>query len=273
MNKINLAVLYLEYPSGKYPNSWDTLNMYLKSLYNHCNISIIRINNMNDSNDYHCQVCHQQLMTSEYNNYSMPIYNISGSNSEWEFSGFQKGINFIKENNIEYDAILVVNDSFVKAEYHILKNMFSINTIKGCIQENAMVGRIDRLDYAEQFRNHLYTIDGNDVVSWIRTCCFYLPKDIINNINMVSYKQNDLTKFISSKYNGRYFLHNCPMSQNMQRQMIAWLTKYWDQKFVIEENWDLWIMKVLCMINEKMLYRQVYDQNFRIYDYSEFINE
>ena len=267
MFKINLVVLFLEYPSEKYEKSFSFLQLFLKDIQQKCNITYIRINNKKHSGKYNAQ--RFTCLNPRYEE-----YRIDGDNNEWEFSGWNKGLKFLKESKIPYDAVLFVNDSFVTNSYLLNKELFNLNTLKGCINNNAFVGKIDRLDWNERFQNHLYLLDEADVTAWIRTNVFYMSKKIVNTINktgLVIYNIGDLNKFISEKYHGRAFLHNCPMSHHLQRQIIAWLTKYWHSAFKLsKETWNLWRMKTLAIINEKMLYRLINRLGFNIYDYSEF---
>jgi len=254
MDKIKLQVLFLTY-GDKYKDSFDILNILLKDLEEHCDINTIVIDNKINhfsKNGQHIQ--------------------IAGNNSEFEFSGWDNGIEFIKYYNNDYDICLFINDSFLTNDYAQNKKLLSIETIKGCLHNNALVGKCDRMDVREQFRNNLYTIDGHDVKLWIRTNLFYMTKEMVNKLNsLVAYTIKDLDKFVSKEYHGRAFLYTANISENLKLQMFAWITKYWHSKIELsEKTWDTWRMKCSTMINEKMLTVNIRNMGYNILDYSEF---
>ena len=254
-NKIKLQVLFLTY-GDKYKESFDILNIYLKELEEYCDINIMTIHN-----DY---------MSGGFNFY--PDGGVIGDNTAYEFSGWSQGMLYLAEDKTDYDVCLFINDSFLVNDYYRNKKLLSIETIRGCLSENALVGGVDRLDWNLDFRNHKYEINGKDVKAWIRTNLFYMTKEMIDSLDsMVSITKGDLNKFISQEYHGRAFLHNADISINLQLQMIAYFTKHWHSKRDINaENWETWRFKVHAMCMEKLLYVKVKELGFNIYDYSEF---
>lgn len=257
--KIKLQVLFLTY-GDKYREAFDILQIYLEDLNKYCDINTVIIDNK--------EVGYKPSKLVNY----FKTFIMGGNNTEFEFSGWDIGINYLKQAKSDYDVCLFINDSYVVNEYQQNKKLLSINTIKGCLDNNALVGKCDRLDWRDEFRNHRYEIDGQDVKMWIRTNLFYMTKEIVDKLDsLVTYTMKDLNKFVSEEYRGRVFLHIADISINLQLQMIAYITKYWHSAIEIcAETWDIWKMKLLGMMNEKFVFVKVKKLGYSIYDYAEF---
>lgn len=255
-NKIKLQVLFLTY-GDKYKESFDMLNIYLKYLEEYCDIKIAIIDNKTTSilNDYKYMSCKNHILY--------------GNNSEFEFSGWDKGVNFLKQHNSPYDVCLFINDSFVTNNYFLNKKLLSIDTIKKCIENNALVGKIDRLDRLDEYKGFEYTINNCDVTSWVRTNCFYMTKDNMDNIKqLTTYTKDNLNNHISENYDFAPFLKYSSISIFLQCQMIKYFTKYWHSARPInKKNWETWRFKVLGMINEKMLSHRVKELGYEVIDF------
>lgn len=262
MKKINLVVLFLEYKNNKYKNSYEILKLLLKDLYEKTNTTMIKIDNKNNHYDC-CELIGNEEIV------------INGDNNEWEFSGWTKGIKYLKSTKIEYDAVLFVNDSFLNNDYRMNENLLDYKLLEFCINNNAVVGKIDALNWEPQYWNSSYLIENHDVKQWIRTNVFWIPKNIVNNIDsMVYYKKEDLKRFVPEYYKNteQIFLINADMTRNLQRQMIAYIQKHWHSKMTInQETWELFKMKILAFFNEKFLYVDIAKKGFNIFDYNDII--
>ena len=87
-----MIVLYVEYDKTKYK---DTLSVLMNSLEKiSCKKQVIVINNDNNSQSEH---------KSDYDV-------LSGTNQNWEFSGWQQGYDYTK-SQFDFDVVLFANDS------------------------------------------------------------------------------------------------------------------------------------------------------------------
>lgn len=254
-NKVKLQVLFLTY-GDKYSESFDILYTYLKKLNEYCDITINTIDNKMDSFSLQFKNAHIELI---------------GDNSAYEFSGWDRGIKYLKQSKVDYDVCLFVNDSFVTNSYFQNKELLSIDTINKCMQNNALVGKIDRLDRLDEYKDLEYTINNKDVTSWVRTNLFYMTKPIIEQLGqLTTYNKNKLNDYMSENYKGAPFLKCANISIFLQCQMIKYFTKFWHSVIPInEENWNTWKFKVLGMLNEKMLTYRVKELGFEVIDYEE----
>jgi len=93
MSVKNLAVVHLQYDYSKYPDSFAYIVGQLNKLS--CKKKYFIINNKR---------------IKKKNEIFDNVYILPGDNSNWEFSGWQKGLDYIRKN-IDCDLILFTNDS------------------------------------------------------------------------------------------------------------------------------------------------------------------
>ena len=242
---INLAVLYLECDKQKYNRSLPVLQAYLEKL-KFCNKTLIVIDNSNEE--------------KEIEKISKNYYRLGGDNSIREFSGWQKGLDFLNSSNFNYDIILFVNDSFLCYDGSFLKKANILTVIKALIN-NSVIGQID-------YHNEKVELLGYDTTEWIRTNCFFVPKKIIKDINNVYTVDNEkLNEFIDEDYCGRYFKEDAPLSNNLKEIIVKWLTQEWHSKFKIEDNWQLFRNKTGAMFNESLLSARIKEKGYKIQNF------
>lgn len=251
LNKIKLQVLFLTY-GDKYQESFDILSIYLKKFEKYCDINILIIDNKSKGAFFGCAEFPDQNV-------------VHGDNSSYEFSGFDLGLQYAGE---DYDVCLFINDSFVTNSYFQNKKLLSIDTIDKCIQNNALVGKIDRLDRLDEYKGFEYTINNCDVTSWVRTNCFYMTKEIIDGLSqLTTCTKNILNDHISENYQKSPFLKCSSISIFLQCQMIKYFTKFWHSARPInKENWETWRFKVLGILNEKLLTYRVRELGYEVID-------
>lgn len=226
---INLVVLYLQYDTNKYKDSFVKLQEYLSVL--DCNKQIVVIDNK---------------FESDYFRWNKGIVEINGDNSGWEFSGWDKGLSYLKETNIQYDAILFVNDSFLNPGAGGSPDLIINNEqLNSCIENNAFISNTVSQAHVK------LELNGIDVSTWSRSHCFILSKPMIDYLGHIqSYDINFLNKCIKEEKHHRYFKTDAPLNESLKTLIINWLSGYWHSAFVIEENWELFRMKTLAFFNE-----------------------
>jgi len=222
--KINLKVLFLQYDTEKNPSALHYLKRYLKLIS--IPYEIIVIDNKIDRN-------HKPAKKDN-------VTYIGGDNTLHEFTGWQCGINYLNENNINYDVILFVNDSFLSpGGYSDMSVTINDNSIKECFITNGMIGNMV----------------GNEIIGkYCRTHCFLLPKKIIDHIKtLYTFDFKYLDECISKELQHPYFLPNAPLNKLFQQQLADHLSKYWHSRINILENWDIFRMKAFMLIQEVIL--------------------
>jgi hypothetical protein len=237
--KTKVIALFLQYDTEKYPCALHYFKKYLAGI-GKADVEIIVVDNK-------CEVGFPKVFD---NNITM----INGDNSLWEFSGWQKGLEYIYDNKIDYDVIIFANDSFLAPAGGgtDLSGLINDDSIKKA-SKNAMVGQFCSIDEG-------ITINGIYIYNYVRTHCFLLSRQIIEKIKCIpTVDYNFLNKCISEKPSKRYFNKDAPLSMGFQKYIIGHLTKRWHSKLNIFDNWDLYRGKILAYLNEMLLTAKVRD--------------
>jgi hypothetical protein len=149
-------------------------------LINYCNyfqsktlfrFVVIFVNN-NTSSDFEQDIC----STFTYLNYSnLDIRIIEGDNSYFEFSGYQKGLDYIRDNGIECQAVLIVNETVnerVPIYLHQIKN----TSFQLACTDAVSVGHIDKNPKS-------IVLQGENINNWIRSNFILVNVDVLRQLN------------------------------------------------------------------------------------------
>jgi len=228
---MNILVLFVQYDTVKYPDSYKRLEAHLAALQG-IRWVMFRIDNA------------RSFQGVEH--VGEDCYSMGGDNADWEFSGWQLGLEQASRMMPEYDAVLFVNDSFEVTGASLLSSI-SPGHIKLFIRMNIPIGNINALRNDE-------TVYHTKVRRWIRTNCFILSRKTIERLgSMVSINDAMFDAFIDKDYIGYYFKDSAPMSPGLQHRVVEWLSEEWHSRFIPEDNWNLFRNKTKSMLNEWLL--------------------
>jgi len=244
---MKLLVLFLKYGEDKYPGSFNTLFYYLEQIK--CEKIYIIIDNK-------CTL--PKIIISENINY------INGDNSEWEFSGWDKGLSYAKNAGFQYDLVLVVNDSFMVygSSFIQLLKLFHLEYI--ACSSKSIVGQVDS-------RGYPMSVFGYNVYSWIRTSAFLIHPDIIRKLGQfTSINSTQLNVVFPLKYEPSIFLNSAPMNESYKKMLVDWLTVDSHSKFDIsDKTWIYFKSKVLAIINESLLTARISSYGYTIVSFDQ----
>lgn len=245
---MKLLVLFLQYDTKKYPESFEKACIYIEKI--RCSKIYIIIDNAHENKD---------TKKINYNTYI-----IGGDNSAWEFSGWDKGLEFANKNDIDYDIVLFVNDAFFAYGWSILENAATYKLANITKNHEAFMGQLDTKGYPMK-------IYGKNVSSWICSNAFFMHKKILNLLDKItSVVENDLNYFLYKSFNESYFLPNAPLDENYKNMARNWLTKEWHSKIIVsEKNWGFFRKKVQAMLNESLLTSRIRSLGFEIISYAQ----
>lgn len=248
---MNLLVLFIQYDTLKYPDSFKYFKHYIDKI--NCTKNIIIIDNLYE----------KRIEKRIEKN----IYLIGGDNSSWEFSGWDRGLDFAKQNRIKFDVVLFANDSFFSYGWSILENGAKYKLPDIAYRNKAIVGQLDT-------KNYPMDALGYDVSSWICTNAFFIHKEIVDKLVKVAYLSDfDLDMIISKDFNEEYFLYSNILSTSYREMLIKWLTSDWHSKIVIsEDNFDFFRKKARSMINESLLTARIRSLGYDVLSYGDIMN-
>lgn len=126
---------------------------------------------------------------------------LSGDNSAWEFSGWQRGLDHIWASGVPHDAVLFVNDSFLTPGPSYLKDHARPELLDRCIGKVHGIGRVDSMGTE-------FAAFGYSFRDWLCTNCFLLPKCVVQALgNLVSVDWARLEKTVTRELDTRLLCH------------------------------------------------------------------
>lgn len=179
MPKLRLVTLFVEYANGKYPDSFSRIKSFVDKIHNVDKVYYV-IDNMNEG-DYLRRV-------------SDDAFRLGGNNSDWEFSGWQRGLDVLKKENVGYDVVLFANDAFMAYGWSLLETHASTQLVEFAARHSAAIGQIDT-------KGVPLNAFGKDVSSWICTNCFVMPKVVIQSLgSLVSIDETGMEDIVPKEY-------------------------------------------------------------------------
>ena len=249
-NKKSLAVLYLFYPNGKKYSKTKPIHQLKKILSRfECDKTIVYIDNAAK------EEFSKKISGNEYE--------ISGNNSFLEFSGWQKGIDFVRNNDIYHDALLIVNDTF---SYNSFLDRWLINhaTLECALQHNSVIGKRVSLPLTGQ-------IMGNSLIPHIRTHMFLASRKVVDSLgSIVSIDENIIERTFTSSYDPSLalFRKDAPISGEIKRYIFSYLVSGWYRKKpYTSQNFKNLKRKATSMVNSLLLSIRIRDLGYPLIPY------
>ncbi|MFZ1082200.1 MAG: hypothetical protein WAO19_09775 [Candidatus Kryptoniota bacterium] len=244
-----LAVIYVEYDREKYSGAFERLKSYLCKLDQN-RISYIRVNNMDEGNG---------MRNLDGNT----IY-LQGNNIDREFSGWQKGLSVLSANEVPFDVVLFVNDSFEVNGTSYLNNHNVGWLILKSYLFKAVFGLI-----ATRWEKTL--VHGKSTRVWLGTHCFFVPRTIVEKLGtMVSVDEHSFEDYLPKTFPGmgEIFKQTAPINQATKKRIISWLTQGWHSKLVLgEATWPLFRAKAKAILNEELVSVRIREMGYLILPY------
>lgn len=233
--KPRLVVIFLQYDTRKYAGAFDHLKDYLGRL-DQRRVTYILVNNKDEGD--------------EFRNLDGNTIYVQGNNADWEFSGWQKGLEFIRRRNIPFDVVLFADDAFEATEPSYLRNHNIGWLILKCHLMKAVFGLMGTLWEGIQ-------IYGKSNRVWLGTSAFFMPKVVVDKLGtMVTVDESSINIYLPEEFpgNGEIFKVSAPINQAYKDHIITWLTIRWHSKFVLgESSWLFFRAKTKAILNESLL--------------------
>lgn len=229
---MKVITLFLQYDTDKYPSAIEYFKKYLSNI--------------------------------TYDNQLIVIDNkINGDNSLWEFSGWQKYVDLIRKEDLEYDAIIFANDSFLAPAGSMvgLEKILSDEALEASVKYTSIVGAFAGAGFNG-------VIDGYYIPDYVRTHCFIIPRYLIEKIGtVVSVGTDFIDKCLREDCSYPYFKKDAPVCKSTQHMWLTHLKERWHSKssLFLEDgsfNKELFRMKTLAFFNECLLTARCREQKY-----------
>jgi len=213
--------------------------------------SVCRLKGMLDKvsdNSMLVLVCNSSKVLSDSSAFKDKVDHIlSGSNSAWEFSGWDEGYKYIseKENLNDDDTFIFANDTFCHHRSFTGYNKAFFTYSFKHLRKNIIVGDTDDLGKP-------FTILGYQSRNWVSTYLLGCKKEVLDKIL-------PFNRFGSQEFNSLFRQKNLDefclpeTSENMNVHLSQWIKRY---KNKVDKNLissDYKIMKLRAVINEKLI--------------------
>ncbi len=199
---------------------------------------------------------------------------IGGNNTLWEFSGWDRGLDYIKENIScsRYAHVFFANDTFHQRTYRDGKNfldVFDSPILKGKDVVKSAIGYLD--DFPKDVQ-----LCGIEYRYWIRSNIFSLPIDIVYKLYPFA-ETIDSQAVFSSDYEV-FWSETDLISDNWKVYISSWLfgtenPKYPEYRLhwlkatsITADNYKFFKKKAKCILAEHYLSARLFDMKVPIID-------
>ncbi len=254
--KHQVTVVLVQYDRKKYAGALEGLLAVLSPLQN-ISFRVLLVDNA-EPGEWHHELTDQ-------------LTHIGGDNSSWEFSAFDNGLAFAREQEIEQDLFLLVTDAYAAYGSEFL-DLIDEDVIDAALSWKACIGWVD----AAPEELALY---GSHYREWIRTSFVFVPTDLIRQIEPLAYAIDEKAVFGGNAQH--LFVEDSPVGAELQQFMREWLLEQpdgkhslpeqWHSKFELtDENYPLFQAKACTIIREHMLSVRLREANIPVFDFRLF---
>ena len=199
------------------------------------------------------------------------ITHVGGDNSSQEFSAFDKGLAFAREQGFEQDLFLLVTDTYAAYGSEFL-DLIREDVFEAAISWNACVGWIDAAPSEMELYGSLYQ-------EWLRTSFVIAPGGVILEVGSLVHNIDEKAVFGGDSRS--VFLEDSPVGselQNFIRELLleqpgaaTSLTEQWHSKIELtDENYPLFQAKSSAIIREHMLSVRLEEAGIPVFDFRLF---
>jgi hypothetical protein len=185
-------------------------------------------------------------------------YVIGGDNSGMEFSGWQAGVEFLRNRGLPGDVCLFANDTFLaRSRFH--RRLLNRGAVECAARYSAMVGKRMVLDAEGR-------ILGNPLIPYIRTHLFLLPRDVVDELGtVVSLDRRSTDRLLLPGFDPsvHLFQPDAPISRPIQDYLRFHLHSVWYRRRPYNaENFERLRGKAASILNALLLSIRVYDLGY-----------
>lgn len=177
-------------------------------------------------------------------------FDISGDNTEWDFSGWQRGVDWAQSRGIHFDVVIFINDAFLressagKDRWHF-RSMFNPITLSKL--GYGVVGHVSAV-------HEIHRLIDFECSHWIRTNAFAASSRLVMGSSLVTVTRHNSAHWLPSEWTGDVLLPLAPVNGAFRKMLNEWLGVKWERAGPINHsNWPFFRQKALAIINERLL--------------------
>ncbi|GEM_PF-2154496 len=252
MKANSVFVLYLQFTGEHWSSAFNVMQTKILSKLDYKNLVWITIDN----------ALKQDIEIVKGSGF----YEISGDNSSREFSGFDKGVRYLKTLKPSSDDIVIfANDTFHRSYGDSYLDLVSKTKLQG-VKDGGVLGYVDSFPAS-------VTGFGKTFSSWIRTSFFMMNYSGLNRVIPFTLPIEKKSVFGSTP--NTFFEENDMLSANYKEYIRTWLFDVPAEKSEFKESWhskkpltleNLKAMqeKAWCILCEQQLSARIAENNISI---------
>jgi hypothetical protein len=236
-------VLYLYADRSRYPRSYPALERIVSGLHGY-DAQIVLIDNFNEGKPV------RELSPGRFD--------MGGDNTQWEFTGWRVGMDFIRDRARDEDVVLFANDSFLNRA-HLgydaawFRHAFNSLTLDMVGPTTAM-GRIWEPEVP-------YTIGGRRIDYYLQTHFLAVGWAVCRALSLPFVRAEDVDALLPVRWNGSWFTDSVFINDPMKKDIQDHLTGSWQFRLEpSEKTWPVLRGKSVATLNESLFTREILDK-------------
>jgi hypothetical protein len=197
------------------------------------------------------------------------VFLIAGDNSCHEFSGYDKGLNFLLSQNISLETpVIIANDTFSTNYGNEYLNKFNQARYEQMLNKEGLMGWMDAFPQEVSLFSFKFK-------EWIRTSFIVGKLKLFRSLQPLALKTPD--EYIFSKNYREFFSEDCPLDKRYQGYLKNWLflknqkpsdfQHEWHSKQALTAaNFDKFKIKTRCILSEHLLTNRAFNINTPIFN-------
>ena len=191
-------------------------------------------------------------------------FSIGGDNTYLEFSGWQRGLDFVRDRDFAGDVCLFANDTFLSQSiFH--RYLVNEAALRCALKYHAMVGK-------RMIPPVTGDILGNPLMPYARTHLFMMPFDLIERLgSVVSLDSRSIDELMLPRYDPGIplFRPDAPISRPIRDFVTGHLNYSWYRKKpYIAEHFEELRAKAISILNAFLLSMRVYQLGYPLISYN-----
>ena len=191
-------------------------------------------------------------------------YAISGDNTYLEFSGWQRGLDFLRNRRLAGDVCLFANDTLL-AQSWFHRRLLNQAAVECACQHRAMVGKRMSL----QANGHIL---GNPLIPYVRTHLFLLPWAVVDELgSVVSLDGHSISRILLPAFDpsAHLFQPDAPVSSSIREYLLFHLHSSWHRRKPYNAgNFDALRGKAISILNALLLSMRVHEMGYPLVSFA-----
>ncbi len=251
---IRLSAIVTQYDRRKYPKAIETLIALLDSL-DEVSFRVLVVDNASD----------QEQWEHEFTD---RLIHLSGDNRSWEFSAFDRGIDYARRHPFDEDLFLFVTDAYMAYGSEFLE-LIDREVVAASVAWQACFGIVDAFPELVEFEGRSYS-------DWLRTSFIFVPASSLPFIEPIAFPIDRGEVFGGTPE--MPFREEASLSPRLRQYIMDWLVDddqgprllqdQWHSKFRLDrKTYPFFEAKALAILREQALAMRLRDNHVPVFDF------